>query len=359
MTMDPHSVRRREVLGMASTIPLAAIAGCLDVLAGADRHEYANAIPTDGTTDTDGVFFVHVDAEWLRAFDGTEELPYAETFPDAVDFSIDPHSPPVTVDPLLAYPAAAFVAGAVRIGLGLVPYGFGDVILDGVFEDVASDHADDPQQAVDEPDVDGTVRIDSMLLVDDVGVFRGAFDARTIVGAARDFEPVGERADFDRYEGSDAGVFGTDGLAFAVRDDLLVTLFDDEASLDPVLASIADDADGLGDGDDGGWALEEAGHGHISLGAWGVDPERAADGQDHEFVATPDVLEDATGVVSSLTLGPDEGVGTMAVRYETEATPQRAVFERQIGTSASARDIDLRDGRAAVAGIWRVPDANG
>lgn len=351
------SLRRRDVLRTATALSFAAIAGCSGVLDSSEPPDYADAIPRDGADGEDGVFFVHLDAEWLRAFDGEEELPYAAELSDSVEVDLDPDTPPVDADPLLAYPTAGLAVGALSLGFGLLPYGFGDVVLSGLDGTVAPDDAGDDQPPEAGTEVDATVRIDSMLLVDGVGVFRGEFDARTIVSAAGDFEPAGERDGFDVYEGTGDGLVDTEGLAFAVRDGVLVTLLDDGADLGRVLGSIAGGADRLGGIDDGGWALSEAGHGHVTLGVWGVEPAQAAAGdRDPEFVDTGAVLGDAVGLVSSLTLGPEEGVGTIAAVFPPDETPQRAAIENRIGTSASSREIAIDDTRVSVTGKWRVPD---
>lgn len=351
------SLRRRDLLKTATALSLATIAGCTGVLDDGESPDYAEAIPRDGSDDDAGVFFVHIDAEWLRAFDGEEELPYAEELSDSVDVDVDPDTPPVAADPLLAYPTAGLVVGTLGIGFGLFPYGFGNVILEGLNETVVPDETDATQTPEEETDVDATVRIESMLLVDGVGVFRGEFDARTIVADAGDFEPAGERDGFDLYEGTDDSLVGTEGLAFAVRDGVLVTLLDEESALDPVLETITGDGERLADIDDGGWALAEAGHGHVTLGAWGVEPEQSAEGErDYEFVDTGNVLDGADGLVSSLTLGPDEGVGSLVAVFQPDRTPPRAAIEDQIGTSASTRDIAIDDTRVSITGSWRVPD---
>ena len=194
-------------------------------------------------------------------------------------------------------------------------------------------------------------------LVDGVGVFNGEFDARAIVAAAGDFEPTGEQGDFDVYEGTGDGFFGTEGLAFAVRDDVLVTLLNRDADLEMVLETIGGDADSLSESDDEGWALAEAGHGHVTLGVWGVEPAQATETEyDREFVDVDGVFENADGLVSSLTLGPDEGTGTIAAVFPSGETPQRAAIENEVGTSASSRDIEIDDTRVSINGIWRVPD---
>lgn len=136
-----------------------------------------------------------------------------------------------------------------------------------------------------------------------------------------------------------------------------MTLLDEPSDLEPVLEAIAGDAERLDDVDDGGWTLVEAGHGHVTVRAWGVEAEQAAAGErDYEFVDTGNVLDAADGLVSTLTLGPDEGVGTIAAVFPPDETPQRAAIENQIGTSASTRDIEIDDTRVSITGIWRVPD---
>jgi hypothetical protein len=350
-------LQRRDLLKTLTALPLATFAGCTGALDDGAVPDYAESLPRNGANDDSGVFFVHINAEWLRGFDGEEELPYAEELPDAFDIDIDPDTPPLDVDPLVAYPSAGLVLGALGIGFGLVPYGFGDLVLGGLDQEVTPNDTESEQTSETDSDVNGTVRIDSMLLVDGVGIFRGEFDARTVVAAAGEFEPVGEQGDFDVYEGTDDGFLGTEGLAFAVRDGVLVTLLDDGADIDAVLGAIAGDAERLSDTDDGGWALTEAGHGNVTLGVWGVDPEQATEQEtDRELVDTEDVFGDADGLVSSLTLGPEEGVGTITAVFPAEQTPQRAALENRIGTSASTREIEIDGTRVSITGTWRVPD---
>ncbi|WP_265111040.1 hypothetical protein [Halosolutus halophilus] len=351
------TLQRRDVLKTATALPIVAMAGCTGVFAGSEQPAYGEDTPRGGADDDDGVFFVHIDASWLRAFDGEEELPYADELPDAVDLDLDSDSPPVDVDPLVAYPTTGLVIGALGLGFGLYPYGFGDVVLEGLDEDAVPENESgngDADEGTD--DVDGSVRIDSVLLVDGVGVFRGAFDARTVVAASDGFEPADERDGFDVYEGTAEGLFGTDGRQFAVKDDVLVTALDEDSDLDSVLDATTGGVDRLGDDDDGGWALTEAGHGHVTIGAWGVEPDEAtADEQvDREFVDAADVFADADGLVSSVTLGPEEGNGSIAAVFPEGKTPQRAAVENQVGTSASTRDVEIDGTRVSVTGTWRV-----
>ncbi|TKR26257.1 hypothetical protein [Natronomonas salsuginis] len=349
--------QRRDLLKTLTALPVATVAGCTGVLDDGAVPDYAESLPRDGANDDDGVFFVHSNAEWLRGFNGEEELPYAEELPDAFDVDIDPDTPPLDADPLIAYPSAGLVLGALGIGFGLVPYGFGDLLLGGLDEEVAPNDTKSEQTSETDSDVSGTVRIDSMLLVDGVGIFRGEFDARTVVAAAGEFEPAGEQEEFDIYEGTDDGFLGTEELAFAVRDGVLVTRLDDGADIGAALGAIAGDAERLNDTDDGGWALTEAGQGNVTLGVWGVDPEQATEQEtDRELVDTQDVFGDADGLVSSLTLDPEEGVGTITAVFPAEQTPQRAALESRIGTSASTREIEIDGTRVSIAGIWRVPD---
>ena len=347
---------RRDLLKTATALPLLTMAGCLGVLDSGELPAYAESTPRDGADDEDGVFFVHIDTEWLRGFDGEVELPYSDQLPDAVDIDVDPSTPAVDFDPLVAYPTTGLALGAFGIGTGLLPYGFGDVVLDGLDEDVVPNETDESSTQQEETTVDGTVRIDSMLLVDGVGVFRGEFDARAVVAAAGGFEPTGEQNGFDVYEGSDDGFFTTEDLAFAVRDGVLVTLLDQDADLEVVLETIAGDIERLSDTDDGGWALTEAGHGHVTLGVWGAEPQQATETEyDSESVDTGDVFENADGFVSSLTLGPDEGVGTISAVFPPDEVPQQAAVENQVGTSASTREINIDGTKVSISGIWRVP----
>jgi hypothetical protein len=355
--MDLH---RRDVLKATAALPLVTAAGCTGVLDGGETPAYNDSTPKDGANDDAGVFFVHIDAEWLRRYDGEEELPYAEELPDAVDIDIGSDTAPVNVDPLVAYPTAGLLIGSIGLGFGLVPYGFADRLLgplgEGELPEETADNDTDTSTAT--PDSGNELRVDSMLLVDGVGVFRGSFDADAVVAASEGFEPGEERGDFEVYEGTGEGFLSTEGLAFAVREDTLVTLLDSESSLDTVLDTIAGETERFGEGDDSGWALETAGNGHVTLGAWGIDPEAGAtsDGEADtgQFVESGPVLESATGLVSSFTLGPEEGTASLAAVYPEGEVPDRATIENEIGTSATTRDVSVDGVRVAVDGTWRV-----
>lgn len=347
------NLQRRDVMKAAAAVPLASIAGCTDVL-GDDPPAYSETTPRDGADEESGVFFIHIDGTWLREYDGQAELPYADELPDGIDIDPDPETAPVDIDPLVAYPTAGLLGGALAFGLGLWPYGFGDEIL-ASFEELPDEADPDDGQQDGEADgeIDGDVRVDSMLFVDGIGVFRGSFDTRTIVAAADDFEPTAERHGFDIYEGTDDGFLGTEGLGFAIQDDFLVVLLDEDSSLDAVLESHAGETDRLSDDDDGGWALAEAGSGHVTLGAWDTDP---TDEDEGGFVGGNEALDDAIGLVSSLTLGPEEGTGALAAVYPEGETPEQAAFENQVGTSASSRELSVDGTRVSVSGVWRVPE---
>lgn len=354
-------VQRRDVLKTAGAFSLAALAGCTSAFGGSDVPAYSEATPRDGATDGEGVYFVHFDATWLRAFDDEAELPYEDELPDTVDVDLDPDTALVDVDPLVAYPTAGLVGGMIGLGFGLLPYGgLGEVLLEELDEPIPDDESlpDDDESPPGDPDeVDGSVRVDSILIVDGVAVFRGEFDGRELAAVPNDFEYVGERDGFEVYEGTGDDFFGwTEGRAFAVEDDVLVALLDDEASVDAVLDGIGGEVDRLSDDDDAAWALGTAGHGAVTLGAWEMEPKEPAD--DGQLVDVDDVVEDAVGFVSSFTLGPEEGTGSLAAVFPEGETPSRAAVGNQIGTSATERDVTIDDTRVSVTGTWRAPPAD-
>ena len=362
---------RRTVLGATGAAAVAALAGCSSVL-GEDPPAYADDMPD---ADGDGVFAVHLDAEWLRTDDG--DRPYAEELPGAVDPSLEIDGTVAEVDPLIGYPIGGLLVASLTVSFGAAPYGFGDELLapfgddvpdteaepeDGSGDDTADGNeasggadgdADAPADENDGgTDIDESVRIDSILVADGVGVFRGAFDARAVVAASDGFELADERGAFDVYEGTDDGLFGTEGLAFAVADDVVVVSLTDAGDIDAALDIVAGDESGLTGDDDAAWALATAGEGHITLGAWGIDPDEATG---ETAIEGGESLDAATGLVSSLTLGPEAGSATLAAVYPEGDAPERAAHENDIGTSASTRDIDIDGDRLTVEGRWRVP----
>lgn len=364
------TIPRRAVLKTAAAIPFAAVAGCTTAFGDDDEPPaYHGGLPHDGANDEPGVFLVHIDTAWLREFDDDTELPYEDQLPDAVDTDLDPDTAPVDVDPLIAYPFSGFFIGVFGVAFGLIPYGFGDRLLSSLDEDdgVEGQPVDDAESTADDGATDddgsahGDVRVDSILLVDGVAVFGGSFDERAIVAASDGFEPAGERGEFDVYEGTEEGVFGTEGLAFAVRDDTLVVLLDPDSDLEAVVDAVSDSTDRLSDDDDGDWALRTAGHGHMTLGAWGTDPDDAIEDdepgvEDDGFVDVERVLDDADGFISSLTFGLEEAGATLAAAFPEGETPEADAFEEEIGTSATTREIDVDGTRVSVTGAWRASD---
>lgn len=354
---------RRDVLRAGCTVPVIALAGCADVLAviGEDgSHPYHEYIPQDGANDDEGVYFIHIDASWLREYDDEEELPYADQLPGAVSVDFDPTTPIFDVDPMVGYPAAGLGKAALKVIFGLLPYGFADPVFESfgeeALDDVEASHDGDDVDLDDEADneIDGSVDVDSILVVDGVVVVRGSFDARTIVAASSEFDPAGERHGFDVYEGARDAFPSTVGKSFAVRDDELIALLDEDSDIDAIIDSAAGEIDRVTDDDDGEWMLQTASADGITVGVWGVEPDD--DSENLEFIGTQNLTDDALGFVTSLTLGPEEGVGTFAAPFPQGQVPPESEVWSQIGTSATEREVSIEDNRITVEAVWQSVD---
>ena len=359
---------RRDLLrGLAATglASIAATAGCTTAgPLGGERRElpsYHRYVPADGP-EGDGVFYASLDMARLRALeDGAVEegLPEGASPGDGDDWGSQ------DADPLVTYPAAGLFVVALGVGFGLVPYGFSDEVAGGFSETPIGEGTPTPGgSAGGSTEAEGETRIDTMVLHSAAIVLEGTFEPAAIADAAEGFERAGERGGFAVYVGGEGeSMFDVGNLAFAVSEDALVALVNDDREdprgrLEAAIDVAAGDGERLSGGSDADWALRTAGHGFTALGGWGLDPDEAAPTRSGpgEELGVDSVLDDADGLVSSLAY--DEATpateATVAAVYPEGGTPSRERLAEELGTSATEREIEVDGTRVTVTGRWTV-----
>ncbi|PSQ11058.1 hypothetical protein BRC99_06755 [Halobacteriales archaeon QS_7_69_60] len=382
------ALQRRKLLATATAVPLAATAGCTDGFGFGDDADagdpptYARWVPASGPGE-DGAGYVYVDWAGINALEDLEE-------------SLPGDDPPVEGTPgegsteeaggdlLIVVPGTAAIVAGLGIAFGISVYGIRSLV--GLVDEYVGDSvADDPGDSPAEtPTDDGEPDLGSMettLLTRRAIVLEGSFDLEAVEEAAVDaeFERSGTHRDARIYEGT-GGMLGSDDLAFAAREDALVfglapsdgsspgETSTEEAPreesvrsrVEHLLDAESGDAGRLsGRGDDAGWALGRAGHGHIVIGGWGdVDADSPGDGAfggpgfDTEEEATPEPLPESDGEVYSLTLEESELSGDMAAVYPENETPDRETVESSVGNTADEREVEIDGQRVAVTGTW-------
>ena len=378
------ALQRRKLLTTAAAVPLAATAGCTDRFGddadAGDPPAYARWVPASGPGE-DGAGYVYVDWTGINALEDLEES-FPGDDPPVEGTPGEGSTEEAGGDPLIVVPGTAAIVAGLGIGFGLSVYGIRSLV--GLVDEYVDDSvADDPGDSPTEtPTDDGEPDLGSMettLLTRRAIVLEGSFDLEAVEEAAidADFERSGPHQDARIYEGT-SGMLGSDDLAFAAHEDALVFGLapSDGSSLTPteeaprewsvrsrvehLIDAESGDAERLsGRGDDAGWALGRAGHGHVVIGAWGdVDADTpgvgafGGPGSGTEEEATPDPLTESDGEVYSLTLEASELSGDMAATYPEYETPDRETVESSVGNTADEREVEIDGQRVAVTGTW-------
>lgn len=357
--------RRRDVLrGLAAggLVSVASLAGCTQLPTGEtepeqrERPSYHRYVPA--ADDGEGTFFVALD---FRRFRELEDRDLESELPEGANVDFEDGGGLEDADPMLAYPAAGLFVGVLGLSFGLVPYGFGSDVAGGFASGGFGSETPTPDGDGGERGDDGPAQVDTAVMLDGAFVFDGSFEPETIAEAAEGFERTDERDGFAVYEGTDDGesLISTEGLGFAVSEDALVALFGQDdgdeprAKLDGVLDVVAGDAGRLSEDGDADWALRRAGHGLVTLGGWGVDPDETeqADG-----VEIDSVLEGATGLVTSLSVPDERARSDVAAVFPEGETPDSEQIEDELGASATDREVEVDGTRVSVTATWSVEE---
>lgn len=328
-----------------------------------ERPTYHRYVPS-ADSGSEGTFFVSLDLERFRELEERN----LQTLPGDANVDLQSEGSMENADPMVAYPAVSLVVAILGMSFGLIPYGFSSDIATGIAGDGVGAGTAAPNGSEGATETEETpVRVDAMTLVENAFVFDGSFDTAAIGEASDGFEKANERDGFVVYEGVESDSFvDTTGLGFAVSDDTLVALLDSDEATDPPgeridhLLDVATGAtDRMSADADADWTLRRAGHGLVSIGGWGVDPDNASAGpkQVSDELEIKSVLDSADGLVSSLALESDQFRADVAAVYPEGETPDREKIEGELGTSAAEREIEVDGTRVAVTARWPVETA--
>ena len=329
-------LERRRLLALTGAAAMGVLAGCSD----------------NGDDDDDGTGPEGADVEslelpsysrWLVADDDGEfvygYLDWAsiEEAEEDVDepFSEDE----LEADPMLGYPLIGGFAVSMALGFGLTGFG-----LDGLLEDGA--------------DAEFDSRVHELLFVGETSVVTGDVDTDEIDELLTDdtsslappFEPTDEIGEYDVYtsemDDSSAIAVGADGLVFATAVD------DPVGTIRPTLEAVTDDGDRATDGsEDAAWLVATGGAGLMVLGAYGT-PDDLEDEEPVEEEAEElswDELDDAAGIVASLSPSSSETTGSFAAIVED---PDAEALEGLLGSTATEASVEIGGDRVSATASW-------
>ncbi|MXV63604.1 hypothetical protein GS429_16370 [Natronorubrum sp. JWXQ-INN-674] len=280
--------------------------------------------------------------QWLTLEDGALEFAYLDwgALSEVVQADLEEADPGEEVpseyetDPMVGPVSEAALSTYLFVGLSLGQFRLGRLLEEGAFESTVDGLLQTPAAFVVTGDL-MPEEIDAQLTAEPEAEF------------IRQFESTDEIAGADVYTPVD----GTDDAAIAVDDDALAVATAAElgseteptTALETTVGAAAGDVErATEESEPFEWLLETAGGGDIVVGQYG-DPS------DPEF--TFDGLEDAEGVVSSLTAADAEtATGEFAALVDD---PDEAALEEVIGTSADERDLDIDGDRVTATGTWR------
>ncbi|AFZ73888.1 hypothetical protein SAMN05443661_1449 [Natronobacterium gregoryi] len=331
----------------ATAVAAVGTAGCLGTVGLTDDGAPSYS-PWLGHTGDQGLFYASVD--WA-AFERFDDL--AEEFESAAD---DPSETPADRDdPMLALPTVGVVAVGFGASLTLLGTGLGDLVtFDGEREF---------ETAVDEI----TIVNDVLVLAGDID--RDEIDEVLTAASADDpdtntaYEQTTEIAGFDVYEPLEE-----DGLDFSLTDEKTVAVGDDAVLLAPnsegdgidrlrgPIEAYADDGQPYADtNDDLEWLLSTAGSGHVAIGSYGITDRESESDRDleHDVDETGTPLDDAAGVVASLTIeGESQASVELAATFDELDTDAEATLESRLGSSAAEIEYEVDDDRLTASGTW-------
>ena len=315
---------RRDVLTLAGATTVATVAG----------------FPVGAQEDPDDDLPAY--GQWLTLEDGVLEFAYLDwgTLGEVIQEDLEEADPGEEVlaeyetDPMVGPVSEGALSTYLFVGLSLGQFRLGRLLEEGAFESTVEGLLQTPAAFVVTGDLIPE-EIDEQLTAEPEAEF------------IRQFESTDEIAGADVYTPVD----GTGDAAIAVDDDALVvaTAAELDSETEPttalettVGASVGDVERATEESETFEWLLESAGGGDIVVGQYG-DPS------DPEF--TFDGLEDAEGVVSSLTAADAEtATGEFAALVDD---PDEATLEEIIGTTADERSLDVDGDRVTATGTWR------
>ena len=316
---------RRDVLWLAGTAAIATVGTSVwpSVVAQGedetDLPEYSRWL----TLEDGRLEFTVVDWAALEAYveDEFEDVGPDEEVPE--EFEDDPMIAPASEGLLSTY---FFVA------LTLAPFGLGRLLEAGAFESTVEGLIEGNEAFV----VTGEIvveEIDEQLTAEPVADFMRQLEVTDAIGEYDVYTPVEGETDT-------AIAVGDEALVVAAGADTADAAM---ATLETAIGADEGDVDRATDeSEEVAWLLETAGDGEVCVGEYGDLAEPTFDFEG---------LEDAAGVVSSLTVEDEEtSTGDFAAIVDE---PDEATLEAVLGASADERSIDVDGERVTATGTWR------
>ena len=329
--MDSDGLDRRHFLAVSGVGALAATAGCLGFFddGNGDLPDYGQYI----AAEDDEVFFAYADFEGLDELDDEDEEAEDGDFGDFEE-------------PLLAAP----IGGVILLGFGaaftLAPAGLEDLLED-------------------EEDSDLETQADQLLLANDVVVVAGDIDTaeieETLTDAPEDefFAVQYEESDeVDGYTWFTPVDEGSESV-FAVGEDEILA-GEERDSVETIIEAIDGDGRAAGEFEEFEWLFQRAGDGLISIGGYGPDGFDTTDEQEQGEEIDPEdefeEIDEADGVVSSLSFTDDEVTATLAASFGELDDDDRGEVEAELESDRTEVSIEFDDGRVTAEATYREED---
>jgi hypothetical protein len=343
--MDSDSTSRRTLLKIAGGTAVAgSLAGCsgLSPFASDGSPAYREWVPASSVSN-----FAYLDTS--RSDVGESDIAQAsglEREPDAL------------AGLLLLYAGYGTVTLTLGGGVGVLRNA---TLAALVPDDLQSDQLGGEGESDAETGTPENSTIDGVLVADQALVLYGDIDVAELREA---ITPTYEETDSrDGYT-----VFARPGEAdpaeFAAGDDAVVLPIgpDSDEIVTTMLDTVTGNGERLVDQDDMGWAVDQAGSGHLVYGSLDSSPPEPATENDSfdlgslfEGSLPWNFRTDATGVVSSTSREDDRIVGEIALVYDQTAdVPAQSEIQNQVTpTSADEYDVSVDGTQVTITGEWK------
>ena len=317
---------RRRFLEVAGTAAMIGAIGPPTWLAVASRDEHEDELPAY--------------SRWLTLEDGTLEFTAIDwaALEAYVENELEDVSPDEEVpaefedDPMIAPASEGLLSTYFFVALTLAPFGLGRLLEAEAFESTVERLLE----------VNGAFVVTGEIVVEEIDE---QLTAEPVADFMRQLEVTDAIGEYDVY----TPVEGDSDAAIAVDDEALVvaagadTADEAMATLETAIGTAEGDVDRATDeAGEFAWLLETAGDGEVCVGEYGdlADPTFDFEG-----------LEDAEGVVSSLTVEDEEtSSGEFAAIV---ADPDEATLEAVLGVSGEEQSVEVDGDRVTATATWR------
>ncbi|MCU4743768.1 hypothetical protein [Natronoglomus mannanivorans] len=333
---------RRDVLTFAATAATAVTVGTTRPFAAErraaledDRGDELPAYSQWLTLDDGGLEFTSVDWASLETYvEGELET----ILDDDTDVPAE-----YDADPMIALPSDGMLSAYFFVGLDLVEYGLARLLEEDAFESTIEGLVQLNEAFV----VTGTIEpaeIDDRLTAEPELEFIRRMERTDEIGEYDVYTPVEGESDAAIAVGGDALVIDTGGG----RTDEATDENDPVTILQRTIGASEGNVERATDESEAfEWLVESAGRGDVVVGQYGDPSDTNAD-------STFEALEDAEGLVSSLTVEDEEtSTGDFAAIV---AEPNEDALEELLGASADEQSVDIDGDRVTATATWREVD---